>query len=328
MRRLPSVLLGTARGESGGYRVVTGWNAARRGCAPSRHRGRRASWRCALRALGPFLTAALVASILAAQLAHARFGRVTRVVRTTCRDGVAVAPFTEPGCDWDLACDDTCTFAFFCLELCEVNPPPGSPTFGGQLAVPVGHKKVIKRGQLPSINVTKFILRCRRHPPGVPCPTTTTTMPCPATTTAADRTCSPPVCGNGVRDVGEQCDGADLACGTLFNAGCVPPGLPNECQCCGLDGALCVNGFGCCPGYPCVSNGGPLGLGSCAAPGSCGSLHVVCGFSGLPCCPGLACAPPNGFPDYPYTFCCEPPGASCTGDLDCCVGTCAGGVCS
>ena len=245
-----------------------------------------------------------------------------------CRDGILAPPtrVCRPpfcSCDADQACDGVCTFVIpvFCEVTC------ATQTF----MVPVGQKLA-----LPARGTPRLILRCQRHPKKLPCPTTstatsttvTTTMPCPTNTTAADWTCSPAVCGNGVRDVGEQCDGADLACGTLFNAGCVPPGLPNECQCCGLDGALCVNGFGCCPGYPCVSNGGPLGLGSCAAPGSCGSLLVVCGFSGLPCCPGLVCAPPNGFPDYPYTFCCEPPGASCTDDLACCVGTCAGGVCS
>src|SRR5882724_8247399 len=166
-------------------------DAADAGCAPSRRDGRRRAGGAPLGALGPILTAALVASILAAPPAHARFGRVSRVVRTTCRDGVAVAPVTEPGCDWDLACDDTCTFAFFCLELCEVNPPPGSPTPGGQLAVPVGHKKVIKRGQLPSIHVTKFILRCLRHPKNVPCPTTTTTET--TTTTSTNNSTVPPL---------------------------------------------------------------------------------------------------------------------------------------
>ena len=201
-------------------------------CAPSRGRARRRAGGAPLRALGLIFTAALVASILPAPKAHARFPRVTQVVRATCRDGVVRGAVTEPGCDWDLACNDTCTFAFFCVDACEVDPPPGSPTLGGQFAVPVGEKKIIKRGQLPSINITKFVLRCRRHPRGVPCPTTTTTEPTASTTSTtmpplstcrtnadcrvAGNPCMPGFCGGGLCQPTCACIAPD------FTAACSP----------------------------------------------------------------------------------------------------------
>jgi hypothetical protein len=84
-----------------------------------------------------------------------------RVVYRGCHDGVLRPAVTDPGCDWDGARDGACTFAFFCLEVCST-PPPGSPTLGGQVVVPVGHRRIVKRTALPTIRVTRYVLRCLR----------------------------------------------------------------------------------------------------------------------------------------------------------------------
>jgi hypothetical protein len=132
-------------------------------------------------------------------------------------------------------------------------------------------------------------------------------------------------CGNGIVDGSEQCDAALGPC--FIDTECVGAGLPGECTCCST--GLCSIFFGgCCPGLTCVATGGPGGEGDCAPVAACSGLHQVCGLYGLPCCAGFACAPPNGLPTHPYTFCCLPLSATgCSRDVDCCIGICSGGSC-
>jgi hypothetical protein len=69
-------------------------------------------------------------------------------------------------------------------------------------------------------------------------PTTTTT------TSATSTTLGPPVCGNGVVDAGEQCDGSAVGeCESPTSCG--QPGFSNECRCC-LDSGPYTQYFGCC----------------------------------------------------------------------------------
>ena len=84
-----------------------------------------------------------------------------RTVRVLCHDGILAPTTTELGCDWDGAQDGVCTFAFFCRELCGA-PSPGSPTLGGQVPVDVGHRRVVRRAELPTARVTRYVLRCMR----------------------------------------------------------------------------------------------------------------------------------------------------------------------
>jgi len=141
-----------------------------------------------------------------------------------------------PHCDSDLACDDACLFLFFCES---VHSP--------QLAVPVGQKQVIKLTCLPNIAVTKFVLRCRRHPQGVPCPTTTTTsttvtttMPCPTTTTLGAPSCQ----GSG-GSCFRVCLGGQT-CSADGSGQCVCSG-PLQCGVNGVCGGSCPPGQGCLP---------------------------------------------------------------------------------
>ena len=76
--------------------------------------------------------------------------RCTAVTRT-CEDGV-LGPMEEGQCDLDQEVNGTCTFGFFCLEVC------------GRLVesveVPVGQSRIVQRGDLPTIDVTQYRLRC------------------------------------------------------------------------------------------------------------------------------------------------------------------------
>ena len=73
--------------------------------------------------------------------------RVTR----TCEDGV-LGPMQEGQCDLDQQVNGTCTFGFFCLEVC-------GPSVEN-VAVPVGQSRLVERGNLPGITVTLYTLRC------------------------------------------------------------------------------------------------------------------------------------------------------------------------
>ena len=63
-----------------------------------------------------------------------------------------LGPMEEGQCDLDQEVNGTCTFGFFCLEVC------------GRLVesveVPVGQSRIVQRGNLPTIDVTQYTLRC------------------------------------------------------------------------------------------------------------------------------------------------------------------------
>jgi hypothetical protein len=163
----------------------------------------------------------------------------------------------------------------------------------------------------------------------------------PTTTTTTTTTLPAPVCGDGVVDPGEQCDGAAGTCLPPLVGTCRPAGLAGECECCTLDACLPPLGIGCCdPEAFCLAAG---------FSGTCFSVHCTepwqsCGFptrceNGLCCTPlGENCAVPDvGYfrpccgeaECNPATFaCCLPAGANCTSSGTCCGGSCSGGTCT
>jgi hypothetical protein len=130
-----------------------------------------------------------------------------------------------------------------------------------------------------------------------------------------DCACTPPVCGNGVAEPGEECDGTDF--GTSSNQACTSVSgiaqldcLP-ECQCCAL---LACSALGseaaCCPGYRCPPRIGPESTSCCIPAQSCQDDDD--------CAPGDFCF----FDGYCRTPTCSssadcPPGWVCVGV--CCV---------
>jgi hypothetical protein len=101
----------------------------------------------------------------------------------------------------------------------------------------------------------------------------------------------PPVCGDGVVEQGESCDGA--TCPNPLDgdgaSGCYPPGDPQQCQCCPVVNEICYDQFlgltfSCCPGMglTCLIPPRfytPYGHGFCAP--SCTQQSE--------CAPGYAC---------------------------------------
>jgi hypothetical protein len=175
------------------------------------------------------LVVSVVLSLLAPALAAARVFR--------CHDGIPPSA-TSPFCDADEQCDGVCTFVFCTGREFACKPD--------NFVVPVGEKWKAR-----GIRGHSFILRCRHHPRGVPCPTTTTTMPTPSTcSSGADcrvegNPCMPGFCGGG------RCQ-PDCACiAPDFTAACSPeqaihcpnpdchPLLGDPCIHCGESG-LCV----------------------------------------------------------------------------------------
>jgi hypothetical protein len=157
------------------------------------------------------------------------------------------------------------------------------------------------------------------------CPTTTTT----STTTTTTQ--PPAVCGNGVVEPGEQCDGT--SCG--MDTGCGSPSDPDACQCCTT--RYCGGGFlpNCCAGSFCArSVFSPVGYCtpfSCTPETGCGVAFTCvdgtcCAVPGqscinVPCCPGLGTT-------CVFGACCVPSGSPCpTGPVACCSGTCNAGTC-
>ena len=72
-------------------------------------------------------------------------------VTRTCEDG-ALGPMQEGQCDLDQQANGTCTFGFFCLEVCG--------HLVESVAVPVGQARIVERPNLPLITVTQYTLRC------------------------------------------------------------------------------------------------------------------------------------------------------------------------
>src|SRR2546425_9059491 len=76
-------------------------------------------------------------------------------VTRTCEDGV-LGPMQEGQCGLDQQANGTCTFGFFCLEVCG--------RLVESVAVPVGQARIVERPNLPLITVTQYTLRCLRSP--------------------------------------------------------------------------------------------------------------------------------------------------------------------
>src|SRR6266481_10222902 len=76
-------------------------------------------------------------------------------VTRTCVDGV-LGPAKEGQCDLDQQANGTCTFGFFCLEVCG--------RLVESVAVPVGQDRIVERPNLPLITATQYTLRCVRSP--------------------------------------------------------------------------------------------------------------------------------------------------------------------
>jgi len=114
-------------------------------------------------------------------------------VTYTCRDGVLVESSTDPVCDVDQACDDTCTFGFHCPTCCGCLAACFSSGTPYRIPVPVREQRVLpacERGGRPAL-----VLECQPHPAGVTCPTTTTTtLPVGSCVTDADCAIFPPEC--------------------------------------------------------------------------------------------------------------------------------------
>jgi hypothetical protein len=95
------------------------------------------------------------------------------------------------------------------------------------------------------------------------------------------------MCGNGIVEQGEQCDGSAAPCTPGLYAGCQPPGATSECQCCIGEGDTCgFNNTVCCGAAECHLIGPSIGVCTTTCVGSGGA----CG-PGLPPCCGFPCMP-------------------------------------
>jgi hypothetical protein len=155
-------------------------------------------------------------------------------------------------------------------------------------------------------------------------------------------------CGDGFADETEGCDGADTSKCTFSSDRCMPPGVVNECTCCGG----CPKNAGCCGPSIIVGVAPPACSGwcvstSCEPPWTCdfgvtcenGACCMLpgqaCHMSGLlatnllPCCPSTdaVCAKPGLIPPDDL-LCCVVDGGACSADADCCSDVCsAAGTC-
>jgi hypothetical protein len=135
----------------------------------------------------------------------------------------------------------------------------------------------------------------------------------------------PPVCGNGVVESGEQCDGSNL--GDCFMTGasdCFPSGAPNECHCCVRGSYLAPPSSPppCCVGSPTY-----VGLNTWVCD-ECGGGYPVCGGDGCGAtesCSAIVYAPPPPAPSAASCGCfatgvaCEDGGAACPSGSVCVV---------
>jgi hypothetical protein len=164
-----------------------------------------------------------------------------------------------------------------------VTPQNPGASGGFVLDVAAGDRYCVRLGGLAGgttrrDDARRWDIRNATAEAGCPAPDTTTTTSTTTTTLAA-------VCGNGVREGTEQCDGTDLPfeCGpsTSGASECMPAGGADECRCCAPPTGL-IHHEGssefvlCCDGQPCQ----PTGPGFCQCPGTCGgSPFPTCGGS-------------------------------------------------
>jgi hypothetical protein len=157
------------------------------------------------------------------------------------------------------------------------------------------------------------------------------------TTSTTTSTSLPPVCGNGVIEGSEQCDGTQLGiCEDL----CFPPGEPQECTCCTENICLGFVEIPCCPGFSChlvvppEPHAGGVCLKNCTQQTDCPPTQACtggfCSPFFPPCSQPADCTaptecvscPPAVCPT-PVSFCCVPSGAPCPsgGGAWCCAVT-------
>jgi hypothetical protein len=173
--------------------------------------------------------------------------------------------------------------------------------------------------------------------------------PTPTPTPVPTPTPQPNVCGNGVVDPGEECDGPTCVAmveGFPQTSECGAPGTLHACQCRDVECGFLPGAVLCWDSDQCLPRPGPeIGSGQCIAttcqstsdcndPDQCqnGACCVplssggACSFEtilSLPCCGAAICV--NG---SPFGTCCLPSGQACGSDAECCNGTCAGGTCN
>ncbi len=163
------------------------------------------------------------------------------------------------------------------------------------------------------------------------------------TTSTTTSTTLPAVCGNGIIEAGEQCDGAALGQCDVPTVSCGPPGFSTGCQCCTdggpnvslpccdpsaistpvPDGKLCISTH-CNPPFGCTAGHCQPDNTCCAGIDETCLLEVPTGFISFSCCDGFECRRPGSSGNVE---CCVGDDLPCTTDQECCTGHCTGGRC-
>jgi hypothetical protein len=207
-----------------------------------------------------------------------------------------------------------------------VPPNPGS-SGGFVLDVAGGDRYCVQLGALAGGTTRKDDARrwnIRNAATEAGCPTPDTTTTTTTTTSTTTTTTVAAVCGNGVLEVGEACDGTDVSgfCVMWGATGCFPDG-PDECDCCippaGVSTFLFTK---CCNGGVCTF----LGPHYCECPGTCESgSYPTCGGSctqGNVCVPGTDGGSFQGCVCAPAGDCNTCGGGNCPAGLVCNINTC------
>jgi hypothetical protein len=127
-------------------------------------------------------------------------------------------------------------------------------------------------------NVGAILFAIRKPTATGPCPLTVLPTTTTATTSTTTSTTVVPVCGNGVREGAEVCDGSDLgSCPAGISQCAAPGGACPACDCCVPPGGSGPSlSACCCDGGPCIL----IGPGTCVCAPPCGSQP-------FPTCGGL-----------------------------------------